>query len=158
MRKSHEIFREMGFAGSSGRLPEAVLYSLGRTTSLLMRDVSMVYKRFGLTAASFNLLMLLKHGTDPEVMTQQAIGKRLVVSASDMTGLIDRLGGKGYAQRLRGKDRRSKLLRITPAGSKVLDAVWPHHLEAVERLGGMVNARQARVLVHALAQLRQAVA
>ena len=158
MRTHHAIFKEMGFAARPGRLPEAVLYSLARTASLLVRELSQVYQRFGLTAASFNLLMLLKHGADPEAMTQQTIGKRLVVSPSDMTGLIDRLEKKGFVQRLPGKDRRSKLLRITPKGAKLLDEVWPRHLEMVQRLVGSVGQREAPQLVLGLAQLRMSVA
>ena len=157
MNTQHAIFQEMGFQTRSGRLPEAVLYSVARTASLVVRELSQVYQRFGLTAASFNLLMLLKHGADPEAMTQQAIGKRLVVSASDMTGLIDRLEKKGFVQRLPGKDRRSKLLRISPKGAKLLDEVWPHHVEAVERLVGPVGKREAGQLVACLAQLRTSV-
>ena len=157
MNTPHAIFHEMGFEARSDRLPEAVLYSLARTASLVVRELSQVYQRFGLTAASFNLLMLLKHGADPEAMTQQAIGKRLVVSPSDMTGLIDRLEKKGFVQRLPGKDRRSKLLRITSKGAKLLDEVWPHHVEAVERLVGPVGKREAGQLVACLAQLRTSV-
>lgn len=158
MDTRHVIFQEMGFEARSGRLPEAVLYSVARTASLLVRELSQAYQRFGLTAASFNLLMLLKHGADPEAMTQQAIGKRLVVSASDMTGLIDRLEKKGFVQRLPGKDRRSKLLRITPRGAKLLDEVWPRHLETVQRLVGSVGKREAHQLVKGLEQLRASVA
>ena len=157
MNTPHAIFQEMGFKAHAGRLPEAVLYSVARTASLVVRELSSVYQRFGLTAASFNLLMLLKHGADPEAMTQQAIGKRLVVSPSDMTGLIDRLEKKGFVQRLPGKDRRSKLLRITAKGVKLLDEVWPHHVEAVERLVGPVGKRDAGQLVACLARLRTSV-
>lgn len=157
MNTQHAIFLEMGFKARSGRLPEAVLYSVARTASLLVRELSQVYQRFGLTAASFNLLMLLKHGADSEAMTQQAIGKRLVVSPSDMTGLIDRLEKKGFVQRLPGKDRRSKLLRITTKGAKLLDEVWPHHMEAVERLVGSVGKQEASRLIQCLAQLRTSV-
>lgn len=151
------IFREMGFAQRTDALEEAVLYSLARTYSLLARELVRVYVRFGLTAASFNLLMLLKHGADPDACTQQAIGTRLVVSPSDMTGLIDRLERKGLVRRTPGKDRRSKLLRITKKGAALLDEVWPHHMEAVEHLAGVLSLGEARTLVAALAKLRRAV-
>jgi DNA-binding MarR family transcriptional regulator len=75
-----------------------------------------------------------------------------------MTGLIDRLEKKGFVQRLPGKDRRSKLLRITPKGAKLLDEVWPRHLEMVQRLVGSVGKREAHQLVLGLAQLRMSVA
>lgn len=158
MDTQRAIFHEMGFTAKGERLSEAVLYSVARTCNLLVRELARVYQPFGLSAASFNLLMLLKHGADPERMTQQEVGKRLVVSASDMTGLLDRLEKKGLVQRIPGKDRRSKLLRITAKGQALLDEVWPKHLETVERLAGRVGKRHAAVLVGTLAQLRAAVA
>lgn len=157
MDTQRAIFQEMGFTARSERLSEALLYSVARTASLLVRELARVYQPHGLSAASFNLLMLLKHGSDPQRMTQQEIGRRLVVSPSDMTGLLDRLEKKGLVQRTPGKDRRSKLLRITPKGSALLDAVWPQHLATVERLTGAVRKQAASSLVRALSQLRTAV-
>ena len=150
------IFQEMGFAARDGRLAEAVVYSIARTYSLLVRRLAQLYATFGLSAASFNLLMLLKHGQDPATFTQQEIGSRLVVSPSDMTGLIDRLEKRQLVRRAPGRDRRSKLLRITPKGSKLLDEVWPHHTKLARMLAEILEAGEAEALVRSLAKLRQA--
>ena len=149
------VFREMGFPSARAWLPGAVAYSVGRTYSLLIRELARVYGRHGLSAPSFNLLMLLRYGADPDRMTQQEVGKRLVVSASDMTGLIDRLEDKGLVRRTPGKDRRSKLLRITPKGATLVGNVWPHHAETVKRLCGGLSQRDAHALVRAAACLRE---
>ena len=135
----------------------AVAYSIGRTYNLLVRELSLIYKRFGLSASSFNLLMLVKHGRDPESMTQREVGKRLVVSPSDMTGLIDRLEKKGLLERAPGKDRRSNLLRITPRGAALLDQVWPDNVRSIERLTQRLAKGQAHAIVQGLAQLRSSV-
>ena len=158
MNRTHEIFQEMGFEVKTERLTEAVICSIARTYSLIARRLAPVYQRAGLTAASFNLLMLLKHGKDPESLTQHAAGEHLVVSPSDMTGLIDRLERKGIVRRLPGTDRRSKRLQITPKGSQLLDEVWPRHLEAVDRVAGSLSASPARQVVEALAVLRRGLA
>ena len=152
--KQHSIFEEMGFEVKTERLTEAVVCSIARTYSLIARHLAPVYQRQGLTVASFNLLMLLKHGKDPDSLTQQAAGERLVVSPSDMTGLIDRLERKGIVRRAPGKDRRSKRLQITPKGSQLLDKVWPSHLQAVDRVAGSLGSAAARQLVETLAVLR----
>ncbi len=151
---NEQIFREMGFASREGRPGEAFVYGLARTYNLLSRELAQVYGGFGLTAASFNLLMLLKHGRDPGSCTQQVIGGRLVVSPSDMTGLIDRLERRGLVKRTPGRDRRCKLLWITAQGAKLLDAVWPHHLETVKRLIAGLSERQMRTVVQVLGKLR----
>ena len=152
------IFREMGFPAQRAWQHGAVAYSIARTSSLLVRELSKVYKRAGLTAASFNLLMLLRHGADSAEMTQQAIGKRLVVSPSDMTGLIDRLERRGLVRRRPGRDRRMKLLQITGKGEQVLDAIWPAHLAAIRGCCEGLAAPDAKRLVRALATLREGLA
>ena len=156
MPATPSIFQEMGFAIPEERLPEQVVYSLARTANLLTQTLATVYRRVGLTPASFNLLMLLKHGADPEAFTQQAVGARLVSSPANMTGLIDRLEAKGWITRLPGKDRRSHLLQITPKGSMRLDEIWAAHVHAVEQLAQALSRQEARTLVRLTAQVRHA--
>lgn len=157
MKELEAIFDEMGFDPKTIRLPEAdVIYALARTTNIVSRQLAKVYKRFGLSIASFNLLMLLKHGKAPDSFTQQALGRRLVVSPSDMTGLLDRLEKKGLVRRIPGKDRRSNLLQITPKGSKLLDDVWPHHVEVMTRLSRPITRADAARLAKALVRVREA--
>ncbi len=150
------LFNEMGFAVEEERLPEAVLYSVARTFNVAARAMAHVYQRFGLTPASFNLLLLLKNGRQPETFTQHEVGQRLVVSPSNMTGLIDRMAAKGWVRRLPGRDRRSKILQITPKGAKLLDTVWPHHTAAVQQLPQALNAEETRTLVRLLTKFRHA--
>ena len=65
MNELKAIFEELGFAMKDVRLPEgAIVYSLARTYSLVTRKLAKVYKRFGLSVASFNLLVLLQRGKD----------------------------------------------------------------------------------------------
>ncbi len=156
MENLHGIFQEMGFKPPMEWQSDAVVYSIGRTANLLVRELAAVYQRFGLTVASFNLLMLLKHGADPDSFSQQALGQRLVVSPSDMTGLIDRLEQKGWVRRQPGKDRRSKRLEITPKGAKLLDEVWPQHKAALQRCISPLSKSEAQAVVRGLAHMRQA--
>ena len=154
MNELDSIFEEMGFLVKGGQLPEAMVYSIARTFSLLARELGEIYKRFGLTPASFNLLMLLKHGKDPQTFTQEEIGNRLVVSPSNMTGLVDRLEKRGLVRRAPGRDRRSKLLQITSKGSGLLDEVWPHHVKEIKRVTQSIKTSDAKRLVLTLRQLR----
>ena len=150
------IFKEMGFPTGKTPMAGAVVYSIARTYSLLVRELEQVYARFGLSAPSYNLLMLLKHGEQSEACSQREIGSRLVVSASDMTGLIDRLEKRGLVKRTPGHDRRCKLITITSAGSKLLDHVWPHHEDVINRVTSHLSHRHAASLTEALTSVRQA--
>jgi MarR family 2-MHQ and catechol resistance regulon transcriptional repressor len=150
------IFEELGFDRRDVRQPEsAIIYALARTYNLVMRRFTACYKRFGLSAASFNLLVLLQRGR--AAMTQRELGERLVVSPSDMTGLVDRLERKGLVRRTPGQDRRAKVLRITPKGSELVDRVWPRHAEEVQRLVRAFSGEEAQRLARGLTQLRQTV-
>lgn len=156
MDESKAIFEELGFSMKDVRLPEgAVVYSLARTYSLVIRKLAKMYQRFGLSVASFNLLVLLQRGKDSESLTQYAIGERLVVSPSDMTGLIDRLEKKGLVRRLPGKDRRCNLVRITPKGSTLVDEVWPYHAQEMKRLAAAFNQHESKILTRAMSRVRQ---
>ncbi len=149
------VFEEMGFDPKRGQLPEgAMIYALARTYNLVMRRLAAVYQRFGLSAASFNLLVLLQRGKDPDTFTQHAISERLVVSPSDMTGLIDRLERKGLVRRSAGKDRRTNLLRITPRGSALVDEAWPAHAQEIRRLCRGLRSDEATTLARVLARMR----
>lgn len=156
MHELRVIFEEMGFDINAVRFPQAAaLYALARMYSLTARDLAAVYKPFGLTITSFNLLMLVKHGTERESLTQQAISDKLIVTESDTTKVIDRLEKRGLVLRVPGKDRRSKLLTLTPKGSQVLDEVWPHHVEAMEKLATAIQPHDAKVLADILVRLRR---
>lgn len=155
MSDLHAIFEELGFDRRDLRQPEgAIVYALARTYNLVMRRFAACYKKFGLSPASFNLLILLQRGRS--AMTQRELGARLVVSPSDMTGLVDRLERKGLVRRTPGQDRRAKILSITPRGAALVDRVWPEHAAEVGRLAKVFAAPDAEALARGLAELRRA--
>lgn len=156
MSDAAKIFDELGFDAHQVQLPEGVMvYAIARTYGLIMRRLSETYRRFRLSAAGFNVLLLLKRGKDPDSFTQREIGKRLVVSPSDMSGLIDRMARRGLVRRLPGKDRRSHLLQVTARGARLVEQVWPHHDETIKRMTHGIEAGDAAALLRVLAHLRQ---
>ncbi len=157
MNPTATIFEELGFDSRSVQLPEgAVVYAIARTYSLIMRKLAATYRRFGLSAPGFNLLLLLKRGKDPDTFTQRRIGEYLVVSPSDMTGLIDRMEQRGLVRRTPGEDRRSKLLQLTPKGADLVERVWPHHAQTIRAMTEAIRGEETQSLLRALNQLRRA--
>lgn len=159
MRASPDgIFEELGFDPRRIQQPEgAVIYALARTYHLVLRRLSAIYARFGLSAASFNLLLLLERGRQGACSQRELCG-RLVVSPSDMTGLVDRLEYRGLVRRSAGPNRRTKRLHVTPAGSRLLEQVWPEHARAIEGLVTLLRPAERRLLARALERVRRAVA
>ena len=156
MNHLRSIFDELGFDVTTAKLPEGgMVYALARTYNLVMQKLGPTYRRVGLSPAGFNLLLLLKRGKDPDSFTQRLIGQRLVVSPSDMSGLIDRMEKRGLVRRAPGKDRRSNLLQITSKGSVLVEQIWPHHAEAIEQMTRGIDPADAKALLRVLAHLRE---
>ena len=157
-RAGQQIFHELGFDADTVQLPDsAAVYAIARTYSLIMRKLGETYRRVGLSAAAFNLLMLLARGKDRHALTQRKIGQHLVVSASDLSGLVDRMEVRGLVRRAAGADRRSKVVQITPKGATLVDKVWPEHAEAVQRMTSAIGSQQVTALLDALGRMRTAV-
>ena len=149
------IYREMGFTPQKEHASEAALYNIARTFTLLNRLFQRHYARFDLTPAKLNVLMLVKHVGGDEGLPQREIAKRLIISGSDVTGLIDRLEREGLLTR-RGasSDRRVKLITITPKGSALLDTLWPAHIERAEQAMSSLSKREQGQLIGLLTKLR----
>jgi DNA-binding MarR family transcriptional regulator len=149
------IYQEMGFRPEKENASEAALYNVARTFTLLNRLFQRHYAQFDLTPAKLNVLMLIKHVGEQDGLPQREIAKRLIISGSDVTGLIDRLEQAGLLTR-RGAstDRRVKLIKITQKGSALLDKLWPAHIEEVERVMSPLSKREQEQLIMLLTKVR----
>ena len=149
------IYKEMGFQPKKESTSEATLYNVVRTFTLLNRLFQRHYAQFDLTPAKLNVLMLVKHVGGEEGLPQREIAKRLIISGSDVTGLIDRLEKDGVLTR-RGasNDRRIKLIKITHKGSALLDRLWPAHTEQVDSIMSPLSKKEQEQLIALLTKLR----
>jgi DNA-binding MarR family transcriptional regulator len=79
----------------------------------LLRPLGIVVRHFGL------LSLLDAHGPS----SQQALARRLSVSPTMITQIVDEVEARGLAERRRNPaDRRSHLVSLTPAGKRTLKA------------------------------------
>ncbi len=149
------IYKEMGFRPKKETASEAALYNIVRTFTLLNRCFQRHYAQFDLTPAKLNVLMVVKHVGGDEGLAQREIAKRLIISGSDVTGLIDRLQRDGLLTRSgASSDRRIKLIKITPKGSALLDRLWPAHTERVGSIMSPLSKKEQKQLIALLTKLR----
>ena len=149
------IYQELGFSPKQERLSEAALYNIARTFTLLTRHFQRHYSTFGLTPAKLNVLMLVQHLRGSAGLSQRDIAERLIVSGSNVTGLIDRLEHDGLlARRARSGDRRVKLIAITSKGSALLDRLWPSHIEHADRVMAPLSKTDLADLIKLLTKIR----
>ena len=120
------------------------VFSLISTYDAFFSHFSRRMARYSLTIPGFNVLMILAHGGKREAgYAMHAIGELLLASRANITGLVDSLEKKGLVRREEDPgDRRSKRVRITPQGDRLLKKILPGHLRAVHRVAGVLSPRE----------------
>src|SRR5437667_9567704 len=99
---------------------EAVMNTV-RAGDLLLERIGALLRPLGVSPAGGLVLGLLRdHGP----MSPSALGDRLIVTRSTVTGVLDSLERRGLVRRTpHPEDRRSVVVEITPKGRRVLAEV-----------------------------------
>lgn len=83
--------------------------------SIEQRLKSHLAENFEVTLPQFEVLVALERSGSPEAMSR--LSEQLGVTGSNLTGVVDRLVGKGLVRRFRTrKDRRIQLVEMTSKG------------------------------------------
>ncbi|MBN3039894.1 MAG: MarR family transcriptional regulator, partial [Candidatus Omnitrophica bacterium] len=133
--KTRSFFVKEGSPNKIRELNDSIVYNIGKVYVFLNQYLSDIYREFSLNPAKFNLLMVIKHVGAEEGISQNNLKEQLCVSAANITKLIDGLQDKGLIIRIASKtDRRVNLIKITENGQKLIEAVWPRHVGALNAL------------------------
>ena len=112
-----------------------LIYTIGLLWGKISSRLDEILQKEKLNISKFNILMTIKHTGGYDGIQQNEISKRLLVTASNITKLLDKLEKDGLITRNSKKDdRRVKLIRITDYGSNLLDKVWPEYKLSIEKL------------------------
>jgi len=142
-----DYFKSLGIDLRANKFHEQAAYGVALLYHFLDNRIAAHLAGFGLTPAKFNVLMVLKHQAGGRGMSQVAIGKRLIVTASNMTRLLDKLEKEGLTQRSAQKgDRRVKTIHITPKGSHLLDKAWPGYDRQLKDLAATLDTKDQKAL------------
>lgn len=119
---------------------QASIYGVACIYALMEKQIAEYLRSYNLTPAKFNALMIIKHNCKNEGLSQIEIGRSLIVSASNMTRLLDRLQNEGLIERFsRQGDRRIKLIKISQKGSDLLDKAWPGYYEKISHIANLLD-------------------
>lgn len=101
-----------------------------RTADLLLDRIGRLLRPLGVSSAGGLVLGLLRdHGP----LSPTALGDKMIVTRATVTGVVDSLERRGYVERTpHPEDRRSLLIRLTPAG-----------VDVVARVRHLVHEREA---------------
>ena len=114
-------------------LNERIMVNIVRIGELFKKDSSAIFKNYGLTFPQYNVLRVLD-GSETGQNTVTSIGKVLLVTCANMTGIAKRLEKNGFLLRKRDpKDERVTLLEITPKGRQTLRNISESKDKNIER-------------------------
>jgi DNA-binding MarR family transcriptional regulator len=125
------------------------------TFNALVKIGREVLKEHGISGPQYGVLRILQR-RGPSTMTE--LSEELLVTAGNVTGLVDRLVRDGLVERQAGRsDRRVVRTRLTDAGRALVEeAAATHHRFLSRLLDGSSEADKKRLL-ELLEQLHQAV-
>jgi DNA-binding MarR family transcriptional regulator len=151
VRRAGKKFKEFDWPSAN------LLFNLFYTHEVASAPLERGVGTHGLSLSAFNVLMILSR-SETKGCHFHRLSELLVVSKSNITGLVDCLEKRGLAERAEGSpDRRRRIARITEAGERLLEAMLPGHYGMVrEMLDGMSDKEKA-MLSELLSKVRRCV-
>ena len=132
----------------------------------LMRELLNTYSAFasydadghrlsgsGLTVPQANVIFTLGN-TDG--MTCKDIGDWTHITKGTLTGVIDRLEGKGLVERWAVEgDGRKTIVALTRSGKKLFEKEYPHHIAYLKDRFDKLSARDRKQAIDSLQRVQQ---
>jgi len=136
----------IGVETGKGKYYEEAIYSLALIYNVITDEMTTYLDDFALTPGKFNILLAVKQDGQ-EGISQVEVSKRIIVTPSNMTKLIDKLQTDGLVTRsaLEG-DRRVNILKITTKGVKLLDSVWEGYNSRLKNLIASLNNNEQKAV------------
>lgn len=138
-QKPKDHFKQIGVDIGQGKYHEEMVYGLALMYTAIYEEISADLKKYDLTPGEMNVLMLVKHQGKDQGFSQTDIGRHLMVTAHNVTRLVQRLEKDGLLSRSTyQKDGRVNLVKITLKGSKLLDEIWPNYDQKVQEVANQL--------------------
>lgn len=110
-------------------------------------------EEFDFTLPRFDLLAQLERAENGMVLGE--ISKRMMVSAGNLTALVERMVESGHITRSTSpSDRRVQIVALTPFGRKAFGTMAERHRAWIGNLFAGVTAEERAVLLSSLAKLK----
>ena len=102
-------------------LIKEVVSTIRKLVRVVSLNSSKINRQYGLTGPQGSVLrILIKEGP----LSSASLSRRLYVTPSNITGIIDRLRKKGLVERIKKKgDRRTALITLTESGTELSNSL-----------------------------------
>lgn len=152
---TRDLRSEIGQKRPFRSLEQEAHLSLIRTAAQLADHFDRLLKPFGITAAQYNVLRILR-GAEQEGLCRNELRDRLLTRMPDVTRLLDRMETAGLVSRSReNEDRRLVRTRITDQGRQVLLDLEQSVADEHARRFGHLDPQQLQTLIALLNQVRE---
>ena len=141
-------------SGMGDELDTMLVYNVLRTAGHLGPRIDAVLRGQKLRAAQLNALLVIRSAGEDGLLMGE-IGRRLIVTKSNVTGLVDRLERDGLVRRAKHTDRRAIAVKLTAEGAALVESVAPRHARALSDLALGLSASEKRTLVRLLTKMRR---
>jgi DNA-binding MarR family transcriptional regulator len=135
-------------------LEQEAALNVQRTAAVFEQAAEGALKPHGISATQYNALRILR-GAGPKGLPCQEVGARMVRLDPDLTRLFDRLEARGLLARERSEeDRRVVLVRLAPAGVRLLASLDGVIEELLKKMLGRLGEKKLRLLVELCEEAR----
>jgi DNA-binding MarR family transcriptional regulator len=126
------------------------------STTLIENEIrSRLRERFAFTLPRFDLLAQLDRAEDGISLGE--VSRRLMVSAANVTSIVEKLVEDGYITRSQSHtDRRTQIIRMTHAGRSAFRSMAHAHSEWITEFLSDLSADDMALLNTTLTRLKQA--
>jgi len=115
--------------------PQGVIGRLHRIANQLTGELTLLYAKYGLTEGEFDVLAALRRAGAPYERAPGEIALHTMVTTGAVTKRVDRLEEAGLVDRRRSDaDGRGRVVRLTPAGRRLIDKAFTAHMANEKRL------------------------
>ena len=120
-------------------------------------EIEANFRRHGLDTGEFDVLASLRRAGAPYQLRPTELYLSLMISSGGLTARLDRLENLGLIRR-RGADddARSRIVELTPAGKKKIEAAFRADMEIENRMVEGLSESERAELVRLLRKLSQA--
>ena len=147
--------RERGHEDSDHLQLRAWLRLLTCTNLIESRVRGGLRETWNITLPRFDLLSQL-HRAGDEGLTMGDLSRAMMVSAGNVTGLVDALVGEGLVKRtVSASDRRQSRVRLTQAGKRGFEEMLPEHERWIDEAFAGLDRGDLKRLLELLAKLKQ---
>lgn len=111
-------------------------------------------RELGLTPPQFDIIATLGNTAG---MSCKELGQKTLITKGTLTGVLDRLEGKGLLERIPSPaDGRSWITRLTPAGQTLFEEIFPPHIAHLAPMFDSFSDAELDTMRRQLRRLREA--